>query len=644
MANHWWLLVLVALHASCGLSEKPSRSKTLSSLLRMLKNLGVGEPGSSNSTEAVPGKAQEYGPPAWSRPSQQYGAPLPFYRPAPSFLPISYGPPPAIPTQKYGAPLPRIEYGAPTSSRNPFLPIRYGPPPAVPYQQSRVPISYGPPKPSESRTRYGRPPVAPRQEYGAPLPAQNMLPVSYGPPPAVLPSTGRNSLPESYGPPGPYKSITVKQHLLNALHHIVDAINVAPEDLLRQITSWRPEIASKIEKIEALLRSLPAGRLKLLRDNPDVAAIMQQLGVRLPEQSESDVEITIPDKPDRVDEGPKQDLEVIVKPDGVEIVKPDEQNPSELEVTVKPNGVEIVIPEKPDHVDEGKKVESSEHHSVEIVVTDKPEEAEIVVTPHSVVIEIPNKPDHVDEGLVKTEVSSEKLKAESPAASAAYEYDIPKGIEQLPLATVPDNQYEVPEVPAPINSKEPAVLEVTTELSETVEFEVTPSNLPTAQDVPVLPSDARPFLSNSFRKKLLQAVTKALRSYQQKLGLTTRLPPTQPPPKGKDEKLQELVQDTRSKIASMLKIIDKAAEDGKIPENLADEIDLNTPGILVQLSELEQLLGKDPNEPEKALPTKPDGTTDWGKILHGRDPPTGTRAPKKGKPEVVKASDDADEE
>ncbi|EDS35604.1 conserved hypothetical protein [Culex quinquefasciatus] len=507
-----------------------------------------------------------------------------------------------------------MEYGAPTSSRNPFLPIRYGPPPAVPYQQSRVPISYGPPKPSESRTRYGRPPVAPRQEYGAPLPAQNMLPVSYGPSPAVPPSTGRNSLPESYGPPGPYKSITVKQHLLNALHHIVDAINVAPEDLLRQITSWRPEIASKIEKIEALLRSLPAGRLKLLRDNPDVAAIMQQLGVRFPEQSESDVEITIPDKPDRVDEGPKQDLEVIIKPDGVEIVKPDEQNPSELEVTIKPNGVEIVVPEKPDHVDEGKKVGSSEHHSVEIVVTDKPEggsqelqEAEIVVTPHSVVIEIPNKPDHVDEGPVKTEVSSEKLKAESPAASAAYEYDIPKGIEQLPLAAVPDNQYEVPEARAPVNSKEPVVLEATTELSET-------------------------------------AVTKALRSYQQKLGLTTRVPATQPPPKGKDEKLQELVQDTRSKIASMLKIIDKAAEDGKIPENLADEIDLNTPGILVQLSELEQLLGKDPNEPEKALPTKPDGTTDWGKILHGRDPPTGTRAPKKGKPEMVKVSDDADEE
>ncbi|XP_038109469.1 titin [Culex quinquefasciatus] len=477
-----------------------------------------------------------------------------------------------------------------------------------------------------------------------------MFPVSYGPPPAVPPSTSRNSLPVSYGPPGPYKSITVKQHLLNALHHIVDAINVAPEDLLRQITSWRPEIASKIEKIEALLRSLPAGRLKLLRDNADVAAIMQQLGVRFPEQSESDVEITIPDKPDRVDEGPKQDLEVIIKPDGVEIVKPDEQNPSELEVTVKPNGVEIVIPEKPDHVDEGKKVESSEHHSVEIVVTDKPEggsqelqEAEIVVTPHSVVIEIPNKPDHVDEGPVKNEVSAEKLKAESPAASAAYEYDIPKGIEQLPLAAVPDNQYEVPEVPAPINSKEPAVLEATTELSETLDFEVTPSNLPTAQDVPVLPADARPFLSNSFRKKLLQAVTKALRSYQQKLGLTTRVPATQPPPKGKDEKLQELVQDTRSKIASMLKIIDKAAEDGKIPENLADEIDLNTPGILVQLSELEQLLGKDPNEPQKALPTKPDGTTDWGKILHGRDPPTGTRAPKKGKPEVVKASDDADE-
>ncbi|KAL1402747.1 hypothetical protein pipiens_001832 [Culex pipiens pipiens] len=470
--------------------------------------------------------------------------------------------------------------------------------------------------------------AAPRQEYGAPLPAQNMLPVSYGPPPAV-------PYQQLGVPSGP--SITVKQHLLNALHHIVDAINVAPEDLLRQITSRRPEIAGKIQAIEALLRSLPAGRLKLLRDNPDVAAIMQQLGVRLPERS--DVEITIPDKPDHIDEGPKQDLEVIVKPDGVDIVKPDEEVPSELEVTVKPNGVEIVIPEKPDHVDGGKKEESSEHNSVEIVVTDKPEEgsqklqeADIVVTPHSVVIEIPNKPDHVNEGPVKTEVSS-----------AVDEYDIPKGIEKLPLATVPDNQYEVPEVPAPINPKEPVVLEVTTELSETVEFEVTPSNLPTAQDVPVLPSDARPFLSNSFRKKLLQAVTKALRSYQQKLGLTTRLPPTQPPPKGKDEKLQELVQDTRSKIASMLKIIDKAAEDGKIPENLADEIDLNTPGILVQLSELEQLLGKDANEPEKALPTKPDGTTDWGKILHGRDPPTGTRAPKKGKPEVVKASDDGDE-
>uniref|UniRef100_A0A1Q3FTJ1 Putative conserved secreted protein n=1 Tax=Culex tarsalis TaxID=7177 RepID=A0A1Q3FTJ1_CULTA len=741
MAYHWLLVVLVVLHVTCGLTTAESepfavnklpRSKDLSSLIRLLKNLGVVEPvmPATSSKEFGPPPLREFSPPVqnkwYGRPppvitSQKFGAPPSKmeYGAPPSRM--EYGAPP--PRMEYGAPPRRMEYGAPpaknygippgmvpyyqtppTSPRNPFLPIRFGRPPAVPYQEygapppvsSSLPIRYGPPNPNEFHRiplKYGPPPRTPSQVLEAPL----------GP-------------PIQTGPPPPSTDLTVKHHLLQAIHHIVNAIHEAPEVLLREISPEQPEIVGKIRAIEYLLSHLPAGRLQLLRENPDITEIMQRLGVRIPEQSsgefgpppsDADVQITIPDKPDHVDDGPtipisrpggveivkpddqskgSSEFEVIVKPDGVEIVKP-KQDPAapggeddNLEVVITPNGVEIVIPEKLGHVDEGKKderpaptvvvtphsvevvvTEKPGHvdegkevvtpHSVDIIVTNKPDQkdpassehkgdsdkesqvSEIVVTPHSVVIEIPNKPDHVDESPVMPQESSEKN--ESPAdVPAVDQYDIPKGIELLPLATVPDNQYEVPVAPAvptvPDSRPAPVAIEFTTEISETVETEVTASYLPSPEDVPILPTDAKPWLSDSFRKKLLQAVTKALRNYQQKLGLTTRAPSMPAPPKGKDEKLQELVQDTRSKIASMLKIIDKAAEDGKIPENLADELDLNTPGILVQLSELEQLLGSVSNEPEKALPTTADGKPDWSKILHGRDPPTGTRAPQTG--------------